>query len=89
MAPWGGTNVIMLDVAPETRIARIEAAGHDFTVEEKDVHLRHDEEGTRQPETTFPRLKGWKALTRSDTVDVLAAATRSSKTSSATSFSRR
>src|SRR5574341_2239806 len=74
-APWhldSGTNVLMLDTAPETRMARIEVAGHAFTVEERDVYLRHEEETEgRQPERTFPKLEGWKALTRSDCGDVL------------------
>jgi len=75
-APWHmgtGTNVLMLDVAPETRIARIEAAGHAFIVEENDVYLRkeHPAEGAEEPEATFPQVDGWKALTRSDTVDIL------------------
>jgi phage/plasmid-like protein (TIGR03299 family) len=75
-APWhlgSGTNVLLLDVAPETRMARIEAAGHAFTVEEQDVHIRQEEEadGRAEPGATFPKLEGWKALTRSDTGDVL------------------
>src|SRR4030095_513883 len=75
-APWhlgSGTNVLMLDAAPETRMARIDAAGHAFKVEETDVHLRR-ERPTRddgQPDITFPKVEGWKALTRSDTGVVL------------------
>jgi phage/plasmid-like protein (TIGR03299 family) len=63
----------MLETAPETRMARIEAGGHTFTVEEHDVYLRREEEteGRAQPEATFPKLEGWKALTRADTGDVL------------------
>jgi phage/plasmid-like protein (TIGR03299 family) len=75
-APWhlgSGTNVLMLDAAPETRMARIDAAGHAFTVEENDVHLRKEcpagDDG--EPDVTFPKVEGWKALTRSDTGDVL------------------
>jgi phage/plasmid-like protein (TIGR03299 family) len=75
-APWhlgSGTNVLMLDAAPETRMGRIEAAGHAFTVEEHDVFLRREQETEErgQPELTFPKLEGWKALARSDTGDVL------------------
>ncbi len=75
-APWHmgtGTNVLMLDTAPETRMLRIDAAGQGFTVEESDVYLKVDyaagEPG--QPTATFPKVDGWKALTRSDTGDIL------------------
>lgn len=75
-APWhlgSGTNVLMLDAAPETRMARIEAAGHTFTVEEHDVYLKHEPpvDETRTSDPAFPKVDGWKALTRSDTGDVL------------------
>ena len=75
-APWHlgtGTNVLMLDAAPETRMARIEAAGHAFTVEEHDVYISREENAERreEPEASFPKLEGWKALARSDTSDVL------------------
>jgi phage/plasmid-like protein (TIGR03299 family) len=75
-APWhlgSGTNVLMLDAAPETRMARIEAAGHAFTVEEQDVYLRLEEEADARgrSDVNFPKLDGWKALARSDTSDVL------------------
>jgi phage/plasmid-like protein (TIGR03299 family) len=75
-APWhlgSGTNVLMLDAAPETRMARIDAAGHAFTVEETDVHLRKERPAgdDGQPEVTYPKVEGWKALTRSDTGVVL------------------
>ncbi len=78
-APWHmgmGTNVLMLDVAPETRMLRIDAAGHGFTVEENDVHLRREGPAGElaQPTTTFPKVRGWKALTRSDTGDILSVA---------------
>ena len=44
-------------------MVRIEAAGHVFTVEETDVHLREQlARDARQPDVTFPRLEGWKAL---------------------------
>ena len=75
-APWhlgSGTKVLMLDQAPETRIARIEAAGHAFTVEEHDVYLKKEQldDGAGQIEAAFPKVDGWKALVRSDTADVL------------------
>jgi len=75
-APWHlgtGTNVLMLDTAPETRMARVEAAGHAFTVEEHDVYLRREQPAgeVSQPAPTFPKVDGWKALTRSDTDDIL------------------
>ncbi len=96
-APWhlgSGTNVLMLDQAPETRVVRIDAAGHAFTVEEHDVYLRNEQlqDEAGQVEAAFPKVDGWKALVRSDTCHVLhvaRAATRSSRTSSATSCSRR
>lgn len=75
-APWHmgmGTNVHMLDTAPETRMARIEAAGHAFTVEENDVYLKREQPAGEpgHPTPTFPKVDGWKALTRSDTGDIL------------------
>jgi hypothetical protein len=38
-------NVLMLDAVAETRMARVEAAGHCFTVEEHDVFRRERAEG--------------------------------------------
>jgi hypothetical protein len=75
-APWHmgtGTKVLMLDTAPETRMLRIDAADHGFTVEESDVYLRkeHTADEPEQPTATFPKVGGWKALTRSDTGDIL------------------
>ena len=65
-APWHrGTNVIILDTAPETRMDRIVAAGHDFIVEEGSVfreeRLTHDK----------VQVENWKELRRSDTGDTL------------------
>jgi hypothetical protein len=62
-APWhlgSGTNVLMLDATPETRMARIEAAGHTFTVEETDVHLRKQQRvrEARHLDAAFPRVEG-------------------------------
>jgi phage/plasmid-like protein (TIGR03299 family) len=65
-APWhldDGTNVVMLDTAPETRTARMQAAGQDWLVEEADIY--------RISGIGYARLPGWKMLTRSDTNDVL------------------
>jgi phage/plasmid-like protein (TIGR03299 family) len=73
-APWHlgrGTNVLMLDTAPETRMARIDAAGHAFAVEEHDVYVRTEDAEARERFETFPKINGWKALIRSDTTDVL------------------
>jgi hypothetical protein len=75
-APWHmgtGTNVLMLDTAPETRMLRIDAAGHGFTVEESDVYLKVEQTAGElaQPTATFPKVDGWKALTRSDTGVIL------------------
>ena len=78
IAPWHmgmGTNVILLDTAPETRMARIEAAGHGFTVEESDVFRRLVSEPTPQngfsKVASFPKVEGWKMLYRSDNGDIL------------------
>jgi hypothetical protein len=62
-APWHmgtGTNVLMLDTAPETRMLRIDAAGHGFSVEETDVYLRqeHPAEEPGRPIATFPKVGG-------------------------------
>jgi hypothetical protein len=74
-APWHlgmGTNVLMLDTAPETRMLRIDAAGHGFTVEENDVYLQGEPaRELAQPTAAFPKVRGWKALTRSGTGDIL------------------
>lgn len=59
-APWHmgmGTNVLLLDTAPERRLERMVAAGHDWTVEE---HRMMDAE-------TFDMIEEFKRLVRSDT----------------------
>ena len=63
-APWHmglGTNVLILDSSPETRMQRMVAAGHDWTVEE---HSMVDDE-------TFDPVEGWKRLVRSDDATTL------------------
>lgn len=70
-APWHigmGTNVIMLDTAPETREQRIAAAGHDFTVLESDIYQKRV---IFETATDFVRVDGWKMITRDDTGDLL------------------
>lgn len=75
VAPWHieqGTNVLMLDSTPETRMDRMTAAGQNWTVEERDVFRKIE----RQIEpgvvnVTFPRIPEWKLLERSDTGSVL------------------
>lgn len=59
-APWHmgmGTNVLILDSAPERRMERMAAAGHDWTVEE---HRMMDAEN-------FEMIEEFKRLVRSDT----------------------
>lgn len=59
-APWHmgmGTNVLLLDSAPERRLERMAAAGHDWTVFE---HKMMDAE-------TFEMVEEFKRLVRSDT----------------------
>jgi len=66
-APWHmglGTNVILLDMAPETRTERIVAAGHGFIVEEEPLYR---EVGQKEYES----VDGWKMLVRSDNQHVL------------------
>lgn len=78
-APWHlgtGTNVLMLDTAPETRMARMAAAGQDWTVLEEDVYRKLTREiqtsgGYVAESTTFPTIPGWKIITRSDTGAIL------------------
>jgi phage/plasmid-like protein (TIGR03299 family) len=64
-APWHmgmGTNVLILDDAPETRIQRMVAAGHDWSVH---THQLMDAE-------TFDMVESTKRLLRSDTGTELA-----------------
>lgn len=63
-APWHmgmGTNVLILDSSPETRMDRMVAAGHDWTVLE---HQMVDAE-------TFDMVESWKRLVRSDNAATL------------------
>jgi phage/plasmid-like protein (TIGR03299 family) len=58
--PWHygqGTNVLLLDDAPETRMQRMVAAGHDWTVIEHDI----------MDAETFDMIESSKRLIRSDT----------------------
>jgi phage/plasmid-like protein (TIGR03299 family) len=69
-APWHlgrGTNVEILDTAPETRSERLRLSGQDWLVNESDVYRRRDGEFG----VTYPKLPGWKVLDRSDTGDIL------------------
>jgi phage/plasmid-like protein (TIGR03299 family) len=66
-APWHlgkGTNVEVLDTAPETRIDRLEASGQNWLVEEQDVY-RVDELDR------VARIPGWKMIVRQDTQGIL------------------
>lgn len=72
IAPWHmgqGTNVNILEAVPENRAERMMQAGHDFMVEENDVHYKveRSDEGSALVRVTFPKLPGYKMLTRSDT----------------------
>jgi len=81
-APWHlgtGTNVLMLDTAPETRTARMEASGQAWTVETEPVYRKLTREvstfdgwsrGTVES-TTYPEVPDWQLLTRSDTGSLL------------------
>lgn len=80
LAPWHqkyGTNVEILDAAPETRSDRLRLAGQDWLVEEQDVFRAvSTEQNTientfRQDERKYRKLPGWKMLVRSDTQDIL------------------
>jgi phage/plasmid-like protein (TIGR03299 family) len=69
-APWHlgrGTNVLMLDRTPETRMARMELAGQAWTVEEQDVFTGKSYGEGLYEAMQYARLPGWKLLTRSDT----------------------
>lgn len=75
-APWHmgmGTNVIMLDVAPETRSDRITAAGHNFTVMESPIFELGNQPAFYTPnnDPIYQPIDGWKVIKRDDTGDVL------------------
>lgn len=62
-APWHmgmGTNVLILDTDPETRMDRMTAAGHNWFVIEGNIY---DDE--------YQQIEGWNQLRRSDTREVL------------------
>lgn len=66
-APWhlgSGTNVIMLDTAPETRQLRMELSGQNWLVEEQDVFQL--EPGQFGFGDTYKVIPNWKLLTRND-----------------------
>lgn len=70
-APWHlgkGTNVTMLDAAPEKRAERIALAGHGFIVQEEDVFRVVKD---RADQAVLRALPGWKLLSRDDTGTVL------------------
>jgi phage/plasmid-like protein (TIGR03299 family) len=75
IAPWHlalGTNVSMLDSAPETRMDRMRLGGQDWLVEEQDVFRSgpvRTIDGVVRP--TYRKLPGWKMLVRGDTQDIL------------------
>lgn len=66
-APWHinqGTNVALLDTAPETRSERLRLAGQDWLVEEQDIYRRDQLD-------RVIKLPGWKMLVRQDTEGIL------------------
>lgn len=74
-APWHigmGTNVIMLDTAPETREERIAAAGHDFIVVKEDLYRKvPNYQFTLAPPDDFQKVEDWNLILRDDTNDLL------------------
>lgn len=70
IAPWhygSGTNVSLLETAPENRSERIRLSGQDWLVEEQDVFRAIEREAEQQ----YKKLPGWKMLVRGDTQDIL------------------
>jgi len=78
IAPWHqglGTNVVMLDTAPESRPERMACAGHDFIVEQYPIYRRNqewlDSDFSHSEIWSYEGIEGWNMLTRDDTGDVL------------------
>ena len=75
IAPWHaglGTNVVMLDTAPDSRPERMACAGHDFIVEQhRDLQQTYTQARCSSRLTTTVPIEGWNMLTRDDTGDVL------------------
>lgn len=74
LAPWhygSGTNVEILDSAPEKRADRIRLSGQDWIVEEQDVFRKRVGDADHGNQTTFTKLPEWKMLVRSDTQSIL------------------
>jgi phage/plasmid-like protein (TIGR03299 family) len=69
-APWHlgmGTNVLMLDTTPETRMDRMRLAGQDWLVEERELYAKRERTnalGLDDPE--YIKLPGWKQVVRGD-----------------------
>jgi phage/plasmid-like protein (TIGR03299 family) len=81
IAPWhqDETNSIVLSDRPDPALV-LQVAGLDWQVEEYDIYRRKERQNTftrvdgtvvTEPLPTFPKLAGWKLLTRSDTDTVL------------------
>lgn len=71
IAPWHigmGTNVMMLDSAPENRPERMALAGHDFAVVEEVLYRRVPNVFGAE---AFVPVDNWNIIKRSDTDDVL------------------
>jgi phage/plasmid-like protein (TIGR03299 family) len=74
LAPWHqkhGTNVEILDAAPEKRMDRIRLSGQDWVVEEQDVFRKREGDADHGNLATYAKLPDWKMLVRSDTQDIL------------------
>jgi phage/plasmid-like protein (TIGR03299 family) len=73
LAPWHmgmGTNVVMLDTAPDSRPERMACAGHDFIVEQFPIY-RDSRIGFTGDGEQYTHIDGWNMLARDDTGDVL------------------
>ena len=71
VAPWHmgmGTDVLILDSAPENRAERMATAGHDFRVEKVELYR---EVLTGPGEYGYEPLEGWDMIVRDDTKDIL------------------
>lgn len=69
IAPWHlgkGTNVLMLDANPTTRMERMQLSGQDWLVEEQSVFRKEEGETVK-----FHKLPEWKMLVRQDTQSIL------------------
>lgn len=76
IAPWhigSGTNVVMLDTAPDSRPERMACAGHDFIVEEHELYRYEPSlaDAYTGGNCGHVAVEGWNMLARDDTGDML------------------